>query len=371
MTNKPNVTSKFDEERLRAAEQSQIVYLQGQIDELRRLIKDQSNKYSWAMEQVRKVEATAGQIQGLLERHRSDVAQSLDIARRDVATLRKEVAAALIKIEDATKPIREMQSQIHQVAEVRKQDRDMVAGWLGRIEDLERSIGGWYSQIKEADERHRALASRLDALYVADDAVRVDVRKVSEDLQVEKQSLRRQVVEAQQLVTELRPMIENYGRRIDRLDEVRHQIDSYAEQFPSQIVTLDVRITELAGAIKSVERQATERFLMNQERLEEVRHQQEEKLVTLQETDDLHLRQLTAWLDRIDGWSRELEQRQANLRQRFEEAYRAHALHLNDLEQRDGKLVEVMLNGLRAQLEQIRTEQIERGRLPPEDAAKS
>ena len=95
MTNKPNVTSKYEEERLRAAEQSQIVYLQGQIDELRRLIKDQSNKYNWAMEQVRKVEATAAQTEGLFERYRQEVGQSLDGYRRDIANLRKEVAEVL------------------------------------------------------------------------------------------------------------------------------------------------------------------------------------------------------------------------------------------------------------------------------------
>ena len=126
--NKPNVTSKYEEERLRAAEQSQIVYLQGQIDELRRLIKDQTNKYNWAMEQVRKVEATAAQTEGLFERYRQEVAQSLDSYRRDIAALRKDIAGALVRVDEGGKPIREMQTQIHQLGEARRQDRDQVAG---------------------------------------------------------------------------------------------------------------------------------------------------------------------------------------------------------------------------------------------------
>jgi chromosome segregation ATPase len=65
-------TSKYEEERLRAAEQSQFVYLQGQIDELRRLLKEQSNKYAWAMEQIRRVEASVSQIEGLLDRQRQE-----------------------------------------------------------------------------------------------------------------------------------------------------------------------------------------------------------------------------------------------------------------------------------------------------------
>src|SRR3712207_6663418 len=97
MTNKPNVTSKYEEERLRAAEQSQIVYLQGQIDELRRLIKDQTNKYNWSLEQVRKIEGTVAQVDGIIDRHRQEVTQALDSSRRDIVALRKEVASALIK----------------------------------------------------------------------------------------------------------------------------------------------------------------------------------------------------------------------------------------------------------------------------------
>src|SRR4029450_10289148 len=78
MTNKPNVTSKYEEERLRTQEQSQIVYLQGQLDDLRRQIKEQGNKYNWAMEQMRKVEGSVAQVEGLYERYRQEVAQALD-----------------------------------------------------------------------------------------------------------------------------------------------------------------------------------------------------------------------------------------------------------------------------------------------------
>jgi chromosome segregation ATPase len=185
MTNKPNVTSKYEEERLRTQEQSQIVYLQGQIDELRRQIKEQTNKYNWAVEQVRKAEGGVAQIEGLFERYRQEVAQSLDSYRRDIAMLRKEIAGALVRVEESGKPIREMQTQIHQLGETRKQDRDQVAGWLVRIEELEQRVLAWQARIKESEERDRALASQFDGLYAADESVRAEVRKINEDLQIE------------------------------------------------------------------------------------------------------------------------------------------------------------------------------------------
>jgi chromosome segregation ATPase len=361
MTNKPNVTSKYEEERLRAAEQSQIVYLQGQIDELRHLIKDQTNKYNWAMEQVRKAEAGAAQTEGLFERYRQEVAQSLDGYRRDIAMLRKEIAGALIKVEESHKPLREMQTQIHQLGDARKQDRDQVAGWLRRIEELEERTVSWQSQIREGEERHRTLASQLEGLYSADEGVRAEVRKINEEIQIEKQSLRRQAVEAQQLIADVRSILDDHHSRITRLDEIRHQIELFTTELPTQILTIESKLPEVMNEIKRVERVSTERFLMNQERLEEVRHQQDDKVVALQETDEQHMRQLTAWLERLDGWVRELEQRLARALSRIDATQREHAAHRGELERRDIQVIDALAAALREQLEKIKAEQVEQG----------
>jgi predicted nucleic acid-binding Zn-ribbon protein len=366
--NKPGIPTKYEEERLRAAEQSQMVYLQGQIDELRRLLKEQNNKYSWTMEQVRKAEGGVAQVEGLFERFRNEVTLVLDGVRRDVATLRKEVAGALVKIEEGVRPLREMQAQIQQLGEARRQDRDAVAGWLSRIEGLEQRTVSWQSELKETDDRHRALTSQLEGLYSADESVRAEIRKIGEELQVEKQSLRRQAVEAQQLVADIRPLIEAQASRIARLDELRQQIDTFAEQLPAQVAALDVRIAEAAGEIKRVERISTERFLMGQERVEEVRRLQDDRIATLEEVDQANLRQLTTWIERIDSWVRELEQRQSRSSTQIGDLQRDYTVQLNDLEQRDVQLIDVMITALRARLETIRAEQVERGRVPQNGA---
>lgn len=366
MTNKTTVTSKFEEERLRAAEQSQIVYLQGQIDELRRLLREQTNKYNWAMEQMRKVEGSVAQIEGLFERYRQEVDQSLDGYRRDIAALRKEVASALIKVEEASKPLREMQAQIQQLGVARKQDRDQLAGWLVRIDELEQRTLSWQAQIKEGEERHRALASQLEGLYAADEDVRAEIRRFNEELQIEKQSLRRQAVEAQQLVSDVRSILEEHHSRLTRLDEIRQQIDLFTEQLPAQIAAIESKLPEISGEIKRVERLSTERFLMNQERLEEVRQQQEEKVSALQESDEQQVRQLTAWLERLDGWVRELEQRLTRTAGRIEGTQHAQGAQLIELEQRDIQLLDSLMAVLREHLQHIKAEQIERGAAQPD-----
>lgn len=358
MTN-PDLTAKYEEERLRTHSQSQIVYLQGQIDELRRLLKDQTNKYNWAMEQVRKTEATVAQVQSLFDQHAEEVNQATDAVRRDVITLRREVAGALVKIDESVKPLREMQAQIQQVAEARKQDRDFVSGWFGRIETLEQQILAMQAQIKEVDERQRQYVLQLDRLREADAAVMQEARKVADELQVEKQSLRRQAVEAQQLVTDVRAVLEDHASRIQRLDEIRQRIDLFAETLPQQYTELAARLPDIVAEIKRVERLSTERFLMNQERLEDIRQQADEKIDVLQDADEQHMRQLTSWLERIDGWLRELEQRLGRATTRLDATQQVHMSRIIELENREMNTLNNLLAGLRDQVERVKAAQVE------------
>lgn len=355
----PDLSAKYEAERLRAHEQSQVVYLQGQIDELRRLLKDQTNKYNWAVEQVRKTEASVAQVQGLFERHTEEVAQSTELVRRDVIALRKEIASALVKIEEGVRPIRDMQSQIQQVAEARKQDRDFVSGWFVRIEHTEQQILTLQAQIKEHDERQRQLQLQIDRLREADSVAIQEARRVSDELQIEKQSLRRQVVEAQQLVADVRSVLDDHAARITRLDEIRQQIDLFAETLPRQYTELAGKFPQIFADIKRIELLSTERFLMNQERLEDVRQQADEKMSALQEAEDQHVTQLTAWLERIDGWLRELEQRISRSTQRLEVAQSDQMVRIVELERREMSNLSSMLAAVRDQVERTRAAQIE------------
>ncbi len=318
-----NLTEKFEAERLRTQEQSQIVQLQGQIDELRRLLKDQTNKYQWAMEQVRKTESAVTQVQSSFERHTEEVAQAVERSRRDFLELRKDVSSSLVKHQDVFETVRQMQAQIQQLAEARKQDRDQSFSWVSRVDELDQRLKTLHASIKENEERHRQLALQITHLREADTETVQEVRRVSEQLEVEKQSLRRQAVEAQQLVSDVRSVLEDHDSRITRIDEIRQNLELFAEQLPQQIADIVIRFPDIDIEIKRVERISTERFLMTQERLENLRHQADEKIGVLQETEEQNTHHHNAWLERIDSWIQELEQRMN------------HGFENNDVVQRD------------------------------------
>lgn len=355
----PDLTAKLEEERQRVHEQSQLIYLQGQIDELRRLLREQSNKYSLVVEQVRKTEAFAGQMRGLFERHAEETRQAQEHVRRDVIELRKEVAGALVKIEESVRPIRDLQSQIQQLAEARKQDREYVTSWFERIEQTERQIAALQSQLKELDDRQRQVWIQLERLREADAVAVQEARRVAEELQVEKQSLRRQAVEAQQLVTDIHAVLEEHASRIARLDDIRQHIERFAEALPKQISEVAAKLPDIVADIKRIEHISTERFLMNQERLEEIRLQADEKISALQEADEQHLRQLTTWLERIDSVLRELELRVSRDTARLEHAQRLHINRITEIERRELIVVDSLLAAVRDLTERIHKAQME------------
>jgi chromosome segregation ATPase len=351
------LTNKIDEERSRIHEQSQLVYLQGQIDELRRMMKDQTSKYQWVVEQTRKTESSTSQMEGMVEHHRENVAQSMERARRDIIELRKEVADAVVKVDEGTKPIREIQAQLQQLAEARKQDREYIAPWLTRIEDIEQKALLLHNQIRENEERHRQLALQLDRLREADTAVLQEVRKVGESIDTEKQSLRRQIVELEQAIEETSESTRDYSGRIGRVEEWYEQLKLVIDNVAEQISGSDDQIAAVHSEIKRVETDTNDWFMVNQERLEELRQQSNVRMDEMQDLEEQHMRQLSAWIDRLDGWVRELEQRLGTGVQQLEQANFSYRERVTDLEQREIQTLRLLADVVQSRLSSVESEQ--------------
>ncbi len=370
--NKGEVTAKFEEEKLRVQEQSQLIYLQNQIDELRRMIKDQNNKYAWSMEQSRRAEGQVGQIQAAIERQAQEIQTTLEIYKREITALRRDVAAAMLRAEDATKPVREIQAQIHQLQESRRQDRDAVTPWFNRIEDVEHFSKETRSIIRDSEDRFKQIHGQLEQLRVADAAAVEGIRHLDEQIQIEKQNLRRQAVEAQQLVADVRASMDDPVARIGRLEERIRVTEDELTTLPPQIDEIAERLPDLAEDIRRVELVATERFLMNQERLEDLRHQSDERIVEINETSDQHLLHLTSWLERIDAWCREEEGKVARVGNRLELLHQRHDSRLTDLEAQELEMLQRVTDAWNEVLEGVMAAQVARRgpELEPRDRRK-
>ena len=363
--NKGEVTAKFEDEKLRVQEQSQLIYLQNQIDELRRMLKDQNNKYAWSMEQARRSEGLVGQLQNVIERQGQEVQTTLEVYKREITGLRREIGTAMLRAEEEIKPVREIHAQIHQLQEVRRQDREAVAPFEGRIEELEHRAKETVSLVRDGDDRYRQLQTQIEQLRAADAAAVEELRSLHEQIQIEKQNLRRQAVEAQQLVADARGALDDPLARIGRLEERARETEEQVAGLPPQITEITDRIPGLLEDIRRVELVATERFLLNQERLEDLRHQNDERLVEMHDAGDHNVLHLTSWLERLDAWCREEEGRVARLGSRLELIHQRHETRIADLEAQELDLLERIATAWGGVLDTFKAGQVERRELEP------
>jgi chromosome segregation ATPase len=353
------ITDRLAEERSRNAGQSQIIHLQNQIDELHRMLRDQTQKYQLAVEQVRHNEQQIAEIKAEFVRQTQTVEQTVESFRRDMGTIRKEFSSLVVKVEDGVRPIRDMQAQIQELADARKTDRVSVAGLINRINEVEQKVGSLFALVREADERYRSINTRLDTFQSTEDTRRVELRQILEDVQVEKQQLRRQAVENQQLVADSKLMIAEQQSRILRIDDYRTQIDKIINDVPEQLMVLGNRIAELLQETKKIERTSNENFLANQQRIEEIRLQQDDKISTIQEAEDRHLRQISSWIERVDSYVRDLEQRLTKTTTRLDNLHYEHSNHVTDIDNRDIDLLTSLNASIQTMLERIKNERMD------------
>lgn len=359
-TNKNDITAKYEEEKLRVQEQSQLIYLQNQIDELRRLLKEQNNKYAWSMEQARRVEALNAQLKGEIDRHAQDAQLVQESYKRELSALRRDVANALVRAEDSVKPVRDMQAAIHQLGESRRNDREHVAPLFGRLDELERRVHELQPHIREADDRFRVVITQLEQLRLADMDMIQDLRQLGDEIKAEKQALRRQAIEAQQMVADARNSLHAPVARIKHLEEQFKQMAGQIKVLPGAIEEVAQVLPGLREDARRIEIINTERFMMTQERIEELRHQNDERLTNLRDTDEDHLRHVTSWLERIDGWCREEEGRVGRLSNRLDLLIQRHEGRLADVENQGLQVLEELAASWGSLLEARRAQDVER-----------
>jgi chromosome segregation ATPase len=354
----PDISSRYDDERQRSQSQSQILHLQNQIDELRRQLKDTNNKYTWAMEQMRKSESLVGQIQGIVDKSTQENLHTLEGYRRELTALRKEIAGALLKIEEQNKPIRDLQTQVQQLNENRKRDQLVSNGMVERLDVLETRTQDYDARLREGDERDHQLVIQLDKLREVDQQTALEIRRVYEELQIEKQGLRRQAVEAQQMVADLQGTLQEMVSQISRNAELLRALQDRVEAFPEQIDLLQQQVPEIIVELKRIERTSTDHFLLNQERLEEVRGLHDTKIDDLRGMESEHVHQLQSWLERIDSWCREHEAKLTRAQNRVETIRQEHMSRIQDTEVRERRLIDSLLSALRQIDEQTRAERV-------------
>lgn len=351
--------SSKDEDQKRR-EDSQAYAVQGQIDELRRQLKENLARQQWFEEMYKQGEGRIAQLQQAQDRMSQDVAQALHARQIDDSRTKGQLSELAVRVEGPDKQIRDLKAQIHELAEARKNDRDTGVASQRQIDELHRQIRETNAQISKSNEIGKQLRELVLEVQGGIGDVRQETLHVAELQRMEEQRLRRQGMELQGLFEALRQQFTEVAAKSQRVDDVRHQLTERIDAIEVKLEPMRDEGDEFRKEIARIEALGTEQYMTEQSRLETVRVQLEAQIGEMRQVTDQRTERYMARLNAVDERLRDIEQTLSEFPSRFEALERRDELIGAETDTIEEWLVQRQIAAMEGVLEEVRKRRVER-----------
>ena len=351
--------SSKDEDQKRR-DDSQAYAVQGQLDELRRQLKENLARQQWFEETYKQGEGRIAQLQQAQDRMSQDVAQALHVRQIDDSRTKAQLSDLAVRVEGPDKQIRDLKAQIHELAESRKNDRESGAASQRQIDDLHSQIRETNAQISKSNEANKHLRELFVEIQESIGEVRQETVHVAELQGMEEQRLRRQGMELQGLFEALRQQFTEVAAKSQRVDDVRHQLTERIEAIEEKLEPIRDKGDELRKEMARIETLGTEQYMAEQSRLETVRVQLESQIGEMRQVTDQRTDRYMARLNTIDERLRDIEQRLSEFPSRFEALERRDEVIGAEADTIEEWLVMRQIAAMEGVLEEVRKRRVER-----------
>lgn len=304
-----DLSQQLESEQRRLQERSQIAHLQGQLDELRHQFEQQSARSQLASEQARQVQELFNQIESRFEAQLGEARLQEQTRLRSYQALQKEVAELRLRVEEPARQILALMAQVQDLQDSIRLLREQ----LGRAQEESAGRGQEIDQVRAQEllleERLARLDSLVSRLLQGEDERHQMVQQLQGQFDSERQNLRRQAGDVERLAADLRGEGQELLSRLNRLADLQRQDSAAREAMGERFDDLEQQIDRLAADVKRVEREAVERFLHGQERLEDLRRTVQREGSELRKTEERREESQNAWLRRIEELYHGLDER--------------------------------------------------------------
>lgn len=351
--------SSRDEDQ-RKRDEAQFYTIQQQLDELRRQLRENLARQQWFEELYKQNEGKVSQLQLAQDRLTQDVAQALHARQIDEGRTKAQVAELATRIEAPDKQIRDLRSQIGELAEARKADRDKEAGVQRQIDELHRQIREVNSHISQAAEAYKHLTDVMHELEATIADVRKEALHIGELQRIEEQRLRRQGVELQELFESLRQQFGEIAARSQRVDDVRKQLGERIERIEEQLQPIHEVEETLTDDLQRIETMANEQYIAQQERLEVVRLQLESQVGEIRQLHDQRTDRTMSRFNQLEERVRSIDSALSELPSRFEALERRDEMIGSEADTIEEWLVMRQMSALEGILDDVRKRRTDR-----------
>ncbi|MBF6613669.1 MAG: hypothetical protein IVW55_11135 [Chloroflexi bacterium] len=356
-----NMLNSSRDEDQRKRDEAQLYAMQQQMDELRRQLKENLARQQWFEELYKQSEGKVTQLQLAQDRMAQDVAQALHARQMDEGRVKAQVAELAQKVEAPDKQLREIRSQISALTEGRKTDHDVDMAGQQQTEEMQRQIREINAHIAKVGDAQKQLRDLIHDLDSKLGEIRQEALHVGELQTMEEQRLRRQGVELQTLFEALRQQFTEVSAKSQRVDDVRRQLTERLEAVEDQVALVRNNETGIDTEIARIEKQATEQYLLQQERLETARTQLDSQIGEMRQVNDQRTDRVMSRFSGVDDRLRAVEQTLAELPSRFEALERKDEMIGSEADTIEEWLVMRQLAAMETVLDEVRKRRAERG----------
>ncbi|MGB9723037.1 MAG: hypothetical protein ACP5OO_02210 [Chloroflexia bacterium] len=364
-----DLSQQIASEQRRLQERAQIAHLQGQVDELRHLLEQVGARAQLAGEQVRQVQDLFSQLEARFEALQGESRLQEQARQRAYQALQREVAELRVRVEEPARQILSLSAQVQDLQEGLR----LLREGLARGEEERKEIGQRLEEVRAqevlAEERLARLDALLGQLAQAEEERQQSVRQLREQIEGERQNLRRQAGDVDRLAADVRGEVQELLSRLNRQAELQRKAEATLAELGERLGGVGSSFDRLAAELQRVQREAVEQFLQNQERIEALRQASQREWNELRAAEERRSESQNAWLRRIEELYHELDERLARQDEEMGRHLARLAERLEAMETGSETILRALQEVFQQQLHRWANERLQKARLPEEGPA--
>jgi chromosome segregation ATPase len=306
----PTGTTGYRQDDERQRTESRMLSLHTMVEELRQALRELASRQLRLDEGMTELEGMNAQNRLAVESLRQDMQQSGQARILDENRTRSVIADFDTRIDDITRPIRALQSQVHELSEAGRRRSDDTSFISKRFEEMRVQIEDVRSVADRSVAIGHQLRESIESANDQGDELRRELMRTDDLIKMVDQDMRRRVQEVGEGT-------EEYGSRIDELrSDLAHSYE-IIEQVRRAIVPFEPAIEELREKDAALRQDITRYAAQSSERVEAIIERQDAIVSDLDARFGDIRQSYDQRLERVNERIEEMEELQRQLTFRF------------------------------------------------------
>lgn len=293
--------------------EARILGLHSMVDEMRQAMRELASRQVRLDELIKQLEGMSQQNRLAIEQIGQDMNQSSQARILDENRTRQVIADFDSQLDDITRPIRALQSQVHELAESARRKTDDTGAIGKRFEEFRVQLEDVRSLADRGVAMAHGLRESIESTNDESDSLRRDLMRSDDQIKMVDQDMRRRIAE-------VAGSTEGYNSRFDELrSDIAHAFELIEQTrrviapFEPAIEELREKDTGLRQDITRYSAQATERIEAVMERLDSMVQDVDGRFGEIRQSHDQRFERVSERIEQVEEQHRQLTYRLSSL----------------------------------------------------------